>query len=229
MAPSASALSVPAAATGRTAATTLRPVIAALLAGAALGLGAGMAPGPLLGLTITATLRGGAAAGVRTAMAPLVTDTPIVLLAVLVVTSLPRGIEQGLAVTGGAVVVWFGIEAMRSARGAGLPGPSEAAETARTALGRAAAVNVLSPHPWLFWLTIGGTQLLTRGREVGWPGPALFLLGFYALLVGSKVAVALSLHVGRRWLDVTGYRRLLFASGLLLVAAGVVLAGEAVL
>jgi threonine/homoserine/homoserine lactone efflux protein len=202
-------------------------VFAALLTGAALGLGAGIAPGPLLGLTITATLRGGASAGVRTAMAPLVTDAPIVLLAVLVVTSLPRSVEQGLAIAGGAVVVWFGIEAIRAARDAPMPGPSDAAETARTALVRAALVNVLSPHPWLFWLTVGGTQLLTRGREVGWPGPALFLLGFYALLVGTKVAVALSLHVGRRWLDATGYRRLLATSGGLLILAGVALAAEA--
>jgi threonine/homoserine/homoserine lactone efflux protein len=200
-------------------------VFTAFLAGAALGLGAGLAPGPLLGLTITATLRGGVSAGVRTALAPLVTDTPIVLLAVLVVTALPRGIEQFLAVSGGAVVVWFGVEALRSAKDAELPG---AGARSRGDLRRAALVNVLSPHPWLFWLTIGGTQLAGRSRDIGWAGPVLFLAGFYGLLIGAKIAVAVSLHVGRRWLDTTSYRRLLAASGVLLIGAGLVLASDAV-
>ncbi len=200
----------------------------ALATGAVLGFGAGVAPGPLLGLTITATLRGGWVAGVRTAMAPLISDTPVVLLAVLVVASVPRSIEQALALAGGAVVVWFGLEALGQARHAELPEAGDEADERRRALRRGVVVNLLSPHPWLFWLTIGATQLTAAVRAASWPGPVAFLVGFYGLLVGTKVVVAVLLGVGRTRLRVRGYRRLLGVSGLLLVAAGVLLAFEAV-
>jgi threonine/homoserine/homoserine lactone efflux protein len=45
-------------------------------------------------------------------------------------------------------------------------------------------------HPWLFWLTFGATILakaMAQSRLVA----AAFLCGFYLLLVGSKVGVAL--------------------------------------
>lgn len=199
----------------------------ALLTGAVIGLGAGVAPGPLLGLTITATLQGGLAAGARTALAPLVSDVPVVVLAVLVVTGLPRTLEQGLAVVGGAVVVWFGIEALRAARRAELPGPADEVAARSAALRRGVVVNLLSPHPWVFWLTIGATQLTAAQRASGWLGPVAFLTGFYGLLVGAKVAVAASLQLGRSRLRRGGYRRVLAVSGAALVAAGLVLAAEA--
>lgn len=199
----------------------------ALVTGAVIGLGAGVAPGPLLALTITASLRGGLAAGTRTAMAPLVSDTPVVVLAVLVVAALPRGVEQALALLGGAVVVWFGIESLRDARHAGLPDRDTEVLARQQALRRGVVVNLLSPHPWLFWLTIGATQLTTHLRSSGWAGPVAFLIGFYGLLVGAKVAIAASMALGRTRLGVRGYRRVLAVSGVLLVAAGIVLALEA--
>ena len=58
-----------------------------LLAGLAIGFGAGIAPGPLSALVVTTSLERGFGPGARVAIAPLLTDTPIVLFAVLL--SLP--------------------------------------------------------------------------------------------------------------------------------------------
>jgi len=55
--------------------------------------------------------------------------------------------------------------------------------------------NLLSPHPWLFWLTVGAALLAKALRQSGLAAAA-FLAGFYLLLVGSKVAVAL---LAARW------------------------------
>jgi threonine/homoserine/homoserine lactone efflux protein len=196
-------------------------------AGAVLGLGAGLSPGPLLGLTLTSTLQGGLAAGARTAMAPLITDLPIVAIALILVTSVPHGFAGGLALCGGGVVVWFGIEAMRSARHATLPTPDLEAAVTRSALRRAAAVNIVSPHPWLFWLTVGATQLTSTSRRSGVAVAVLFLVAFYAMLVGAKLSVAVAANAGRSRLSLTGYRRLLAGSGVLLLVTGVILAAEA--
>jgi threonine/homoserine/homoserine lactone efflux protein len=61
-------------------------------------------------------------------------------------------------------------------------------------LRRAVLVNALSPHPWLFWITVGGPLLVADGFASG----AAFLAGFYATLVGAKVAIAGVVAAGRR-------------------------------
>lgn len=62
----------------------------ALLAGLLLGLAAGLAPGPMLALTVTQSLRHGARAGLRVAMAPLLTDLPIIAAMLLALDELAR-------------------------------------------------------------------------------------------------------------------------------------------
>jgi threonine/homoserine/homoserine lactone efflux protein len=155
-----------------------------LLLGLSLGLGAGLAPGPLLALVVGATLQRGFAAGAKIAAAPLVSDAPIVALCVLVLGELPSEVLAGLSLAGAAFVLWLAVDALRAMSEEA--GPSD--------LRRAAVVNALSPHPWLFWLTAGGPLLVDDG-----PGPGIaFLVGFYVMLVGAKVAVAALVERGRR-------------------------------
>ena len=62
---------------------------------------------------------------------------------------------------------------------------------------RAAAVNALSPHPWLFWATVGGPLLVQAGEESAALAVA-FVAGFYVTLIGAKVALAGLVEAGRR-------------------------------
>jgi threonine/homoserine/homoserine lactone efflux protein len=61
-----------------------------LIAGIILGLSAGLSPGPLLALVISQTLKHGVREGVKVALAPLITDAPIILLTFFVLTKLSR-------------------------------------------------------------------------------------------------------------------------------------------
>ena len=161
----------------------------AVALGLALGLGAGLAPGPLLAVMVAATLDRGFAAGVRVAAAPLVTDAPIVALCVLVLQGLPGEVLAGLSLAGAAFVAYLAYDALR-------PVPAAAA-TARSDLRRGVLVNLLSPHPWLFWITVGGPLLVDAAEDS--PAAAVgFVAAFYVLLVGSKVAIAGLVAAGRR-------------------------------
>ena len=154
----------------------------ALLLGLSLGLGAGLAPGPLLALVIRSALQDGIAAGVRVALSPLVTDVPVIVVAVVLASSLPEGALGVLAVAGGGFVIWLGVDALRAS-----PAPAGAALCAagpRRDLLRGALTNALSPHPWMFWITVGAPILAGQGAG----GGALFLGAFYLVLIGSKVA-----------------------------------------
>jgi threonine/homoserine/homoserine lactone efflux protein len=195
-----------------------------LAIGVALGLAAGLAPGPMLALVLAASLEGGFGAGARVAFAPLASDVLVVPLCVLVLGQLPDEVVAAIAVGGGAFVASLGVRELRAALG-----PLAAERAARVGrFRRSVAVNLLNPHPWLFWIGAGGPLLLRAGDRSAWRAAA-FVVGFYALLVGTKVVMAALVAAGRRRLLAgRGYRVATAGAAVLLVAAGVLLAGEGV-
>jgi threonine/homoserine/homoserine lactone efflux protein len=191
--------------------------LAELGVGAALGLAAGLAPGPLMALVVAQSLRHGTGAGLRVALAPLITDLPIVvgsLLVIGVVTG-SDAILGGIALAGALVVAWIALDSLRT----GVLDPSALADSAPR--GRSwtlgATVNALSPHPYLFWLTVGAPRLAADLRAGPLPAAA-FVAGFYACLVGSKVALALAAGRARRRLLGPAYAWVMRALGVALLA-----------
>jgi len=166
-------------------------MITFLTAGLVLGLSAGVSPGPLLALVISQSLRHGAREGVKVALAPLITDIPIVLVSTLVLTRL-AGVQFILGIitlAGGVFVAHLACESLRAT---GLD--TDIQPGAPQSFGKGVLVNALSPHPYLFWLTVGA-PLIIQGWAESLFAAAAFLAGFYGTLVLSKVAVAVS--VGR--------------------------------
>ncbi len=191
----------------------------------ALGFTAGISPGPLLTVVITSTLERGFGAGVRVAIAPALTDGPIIAIALLVLKDLPTDWLRGITTAGGAFVIWIGIQTVRSARHELRLG-DEPGSSMRD-LGRGVLVNLLNPHPWLFWLTVGGPLLIAAWRD-GILWAAGFLAVFYGLIVGCKIVLAWITARGRRFLTGAWYRRVLAASGTLLIGLGGLLIWQAV-
>jgi threonine/homoserine/homoserine lactone efflux protein len=195
-----------------------------LAIGVALGLAAGLAPGPMLALVLSAALEGGFVAGASVAFAPLLSDVIVVPVCVLVLDGLPDEAVAAIAVGGGVFIAWLGVRQFRAARRARSADERDASARLR----RAVAVNLVNPHPWLFWIGAGGPLLLRAGDRSAWAAAA-FVAGFYALLVGTKVVLAGLVAAGRRRLLAgRGYRLATSAAALLLVAAGVVLAIEGI-
>ena len=191
-----------------------------LFAGASLGLAAGVSPGPLMTLVITRTLARGFGAGLRVAIAPLLTDLPIIVISLLFFSILPPLLEMILTLAGGCFVLYLAWETLREAPHASLVDRQGAAPVAASDdIWRGVLVNFLSPHPWLFWMTVAA-PILTRAWQTSALAALGFLVGFYGLLVGGKVLLALTVAGGRRFLTDAWYRRVLAASGLLLALFG---------
>ena len=151
-----------------------------LLSGILLGLSGGLSPGPLLALVASETLRHGVRAGIWVALAPLVTDLPIITAAVLLLRPLA---DQNLplaliTLSGGLYLAWLGWRGLRF-RGAEL-GSDDSAGAWR----RGAIANLLNPSPYLFWLAVGAPTVLAAWRE-GWPSAVAFVGAFDLMLVGS--------------------------------------------
>jgi threonine/homoserine/homoserine lactone efflux protein len=187
--------------------------------GLSMGLNAGISPGPLLALVVTASLRSGLAGGLRVALAPLITDVPIIILSVLLVDLLPQEALRWVGTLGALVVIWMAVEILRSARMAMVPDRADGQADPRGELWRGVVVNALNPHPYLFWATIGGPALVTGWRTSPAHGLA-FLVPFYLLLVGTKMAIAWLVSRQAGGLSLAWYRRALVGCGLLMLAMG---------
>lgn len=192
-----------------------------LATGVLLGLSAGLVPGPLFALTLSETLRGGFRSGAKVAFAPLVTDGPILLAALLLLAGLAaRGQALGaISFVGAVVVAWLGVRCFRA-------GGADAEPSDRFgSLKKAVAVNFLSPHPYLFWITVGAPRTMLAA-ERGVLNAALFVAGFYATLVGATMALALVAARSRRLLSGRGYAWTMRALGAALIALAGLLARD---
>ena len=183
------------------------------LKGIVFGLSAGFSPGPLLALVISQTLRHGALEGVKVALAPFVTDVPIILLTTFVLTRLAgfRAVLGGITLAGAVFVLYLAYENFRI-RSFDLP--TQAASP--RSLGRGALVNALSPHPYLFWLTVGAPAIVQAWKETPLAA-AGFLAGFYLCLVGSKMLLAALAARSRRFLAGGAYCYVMRALGVVLL------------
>lgn len=156
------------------------------LSGLGLGLSAGLSPGPLMALVILQTLRHGPREGAKVAAAPLLTDLPIVALALLLTAGLARQpVALGLlSLCGAAYLLASAIGSLRFR-----PEAEGKAPEAPRSYRAGALANLLNPSPYLFWGTVGA-PMLARDWAAGWPAAAAFLTGFYACLVGAKLFIA---------------------------------------
>ena len=194
-----------------------------LATGVVLGLAAGFAPGPLLAFILAQSIRFGTREGLKVAVAPLITDLPIVILAtalVVVAAETAGGLLGAISLAGSAFVAYLGIESIRAtAVQAGRP------DEAPRSWARGALVNALSPHPYIFWITVGA-PILIRAWADGPLAAVAFLVGFYACLVGAKMLVAVIAGRSGGRLQCRGYRAVMVVLGILLIFFAVRLAGE---
>src|SRR5512137_2771018 len=92
-------------------------MITALASGVVLGLSAGLSPGPMLALVLAQTLRHGSREGCKIALTPLVTDPPIILVALALATRLAElhSLLGIVSVAGGVFVLYLAWESFRPA------------------------------------------------------------------------------------------------------------------
>ena len=87
-------------------------------------------------------------------------------------------------------------------------------------LRRGVVANLLSPHPWLFWLTVGGPTTVRAWERT--PVAAMgFIVGFFVVLVGVKIVIAVVVARAGRRLSDRGQRIAGKVGGVALIAVGV--------
>jgi threonine/homoserine/homoserine lactone efflux protein len=113
---------------------------------------------------------------------------------------------------GGGVVMAMGIKGLRF-RGVVV----DMAQTRPRSLAKGILVNILSPHPYLFWLSVGAPTM-TRAWQAHIFAAVAFVASFYCLLVGSKIFLAVLAGKSKRFLTGRGYITTMRFLGLALCA-----------
>jgi threonine/homoserine/homoserine lactone efflux protein len=184
-----------------------------LTSGILFGLVAGIAPGPLLTLVISETLRHSRKEGIIVASVPVVTDLPIVLVSILVLAQLSKSnfILGIISLLGAFFILYLAYESI-SVKGLDLNLPHVDAQSFRKGI----ITNFLNPHPYVFWMTVGAPIIL-KAYKVNLLSAVLYVGGFYVFLVGSKMIVALLVDQSKRFLESRVYIHLIRALGVALL------------
>jgi threonine/homoserine/homoserine lactone efflux protein len=167
-----------------------------LFTGILFGLVAGISPGPLLALVIAETLTHSRKEGILVALAPLVTDLPIVIVSVFLLAQFSHShlILGAISVLGALFIGYLAYESL-SVKTSGL----NLQKIEPHSLRKGIIANFLSPHPYLFWIAVGAPMTL-KAYKVNLLSACLFILGFYLFLVGSKIFVAFVIDKSRDFL-----------------------------
>lgn len=184
-----------------------------LTMGAVFGLTAGISPGPLLTLVITETLRHNRKEGIKIAVAPLITDLPIIMVTYLIFSRISH-LSVAMAVISLLGGIYFSYLAFETIRTRGLE--SELKEHKPDSLKKGITANFLNPNPYMFWLT-AGIPTAFRAYESGLLTVILYFFLFYLFLTGSKIGVAFLVEGSKSFLKNRSYMITLKILGVILL------------
>jgi len=190
-----------------------------LMVGTLMGLSAGLAPGPLLTLVISETLQRDVGAGMRVALAPIITDLPIIVFTLYVLSNISKfhGVLGVISIFGGCFVAYMAYDNIRC-RGVRL----DFEEVRFNSLTKGVLTNILSPHPYLFWLGIGA-PIMNRAMGQDILAAISFIFGFYVVLVGSKITLAIMVGKSKTFLCGRAYVYAMRLTGVLLLFLAIML------
>ncbi len=188
-----------------------------LITGVLFGLSSGIAPGPILALTISETIRHGFSAGLRVSLTPIFTDSPTIVATWWALSQIQH-LDWALgtiSLAGGLFLCWLGYESVT------VKSVEEDVAVAKPrSLQKGIAANALNPAPYLFWTTVGTPTLIEAKAHSLWTAVA-YLGGFFVCIIGSKAAIAVAVARFRRFLQGRLYLAIMRLLGLALWAFAV--------
>ncbi len=158
-----------------------------VLLGGGLGLAAGLQPGPMLAFLLARAAAAGWRRTLPACLAPLLSDGPIALVSLLLLSRLGPSFEVVLQAAGGVLLLYFAAVGFRQWRRPEVPALEGSAP--RTVV-EAALLNLLNPNPYLGWSLVLGPALVTAWRESAVHALA-FVVSLYGTMCGTMAVFVL--------------------------------------
>jgi len=158
-----------------------------LIFGVTYAFAAAVQPGPLQTYLISQTLKRGWRSTLPAAFAPVISDGPILLLVLFLLSTVPENFVFILRILGGLFLLYLALNAYKSWKEFD-PDKSISNDSNQKTLFSAVVVNLLNPAPYLGWSLIMGPIFL-EGWEIAPINGISLIIGFYLTLIITLVGI----------------------------------------
>lgn len=151
-------------------------------------------PGPFQAFLFSQSITNGWRKTFPLVFAPLISDLPVILLVLLVLTNLPHEVLWILQITGGVFLIYLAFNAYK----AWLKFHQNVAQDVSPQLNifKAAMVNILNPNPYMAWSLILG-PLLIKAWNVSPTNGIVLILAFYSFMIIFSIAMIILFSAAR--------------------------------
>ena len=164
-------------------------MVSYLILGITYAFAAAVQPGPMQSYLISQTLRKGWQHTLPAAFAPLISDGPIIVLVVFLLSRVPERMINILQFIGGVFLLYLAIDAWKAWKNFDSVKVLHTVSS-RTTIRQAVLVNFLNPAPYIGWSLVMGPILLKALRESYLYGIVL-VLSFYMTIVVTQIGIVL--------------------------------------
>lgn len=182
-----------------------------------MGLAAGFSPGPTSTLVITQTAKYGLRDGIKVALAPLLTDLPIIatMLGIFSYFALSSVFLGSVSLLGAIFLLYLSYDLFFT--------PNTVLETTSSSRSvmKGILTNLFNPGPYLFWGTIGAPMLLNTFKSsfsTGVFSVALFLLS----ITTAKLSIALISNFSMKFIKGNYYHIFVRSLGVIMAIFAIV-------
>jgi threonine/homoserine/homoserine lactone efflux protein len=170
-------------------------MIVYLIFGITYAFAAAIQPGPFQTFVISKTLENGWKKTLPAAFAPILSDGPIILLILFILTNVPPELIRFLQVGGGLFLLYLAYSSFLSfLHFKNLKKPE--ANKADSTLFKAVLVNILNPAPYIGWSLIMGPMFIKGYQESAVNGVVL-IASFYITIVLCQMGIILLFGLAR--------------------------------
>jgi threonine/homoserine/homoserine lactone efflux protein len=170
-------------------------VLSYIIFGITYAFAAAMQPGPFQAFIISQTIKNGWKRTLPAAFAPLISDGPIIVIVLLLLSTVPIWLIYLLQIAGGLLLLYLAYRAFITYSKYDLVKEVEASNT-ESSLGKAILVNALNPGPWVGWSLIMGPVFIKGYEESAAYGIAL-IISFYSTMVLSLMGIIILFGLAR--------------------------------
>jgi threonine/homoserine/homoserine lactone efflux protein len=172
-------------------------MISYLILGISLAFTAAIQPGPLQSYFLSRSLTVGWKRTIPAAFAPLISDGPIIIFVVILLSRTPAWLLNIMQCAGGFLLLYITAGIIRTWKNHDTIDMPDEHSAGRT-LFQATMVNFLNPAPYLGWSLITGPLLIKGWNESPVNGIVL-LTAFYSTLIITSIIIIISFASARKF------------------------------
>ena len=186
-----------------------------------IALSGALVPGPLFTLTVSESVRRGAATGPLIILGHGMLEIMVIVLVLSGLSPFLRHdtTRQIISLVGGCMLVVMGILLLRDAPKARLDPPAEKREKGMNLIVTGIVGSITNPYWVIWWATIGLGYLVSSLR-FGIAGVVVFFLGHISADLAWYSLVSYAVSKGKRIIGEKGYRAILLFCGIFLILFG---------